>query len=103
MPIWIGLIALFFALPGAVNASVNLYDRFIANRGQKPSALTGRVGRWGIWVFNLISLALLGVVIAATWLYPPNASLPPTQSTATAAPATIPQLGRTSWLNLYNA
>jgi hypothetical protein len=86
MPIWIGLIALLVALPGSINACVSLYDRFLANRERQPMAATGRAWRWGLWAFNLISLALLSVVIVGTWIYPPSAPQNPPTLTQTAPP-----------------
>jgi hypothetical protein len=75
MPLWVGIIALVVALPGCINAMVSLYDRFLANR-ERPVALpAGKVGPVALWSFNLISLALLGVVIVGTWIYPPTANI----------------------------
>ena len=110
MPLWVGIIALFVALPGAVNASVMLYDRFFAKRPVKPmTTFPQRAGRLGIWLFNLISLALLGVVIVATWIYPPRMPAVWTATSPTLSRDEIDRLkydaslrlGRLSWMNIY--
>lgn len=101
MPLWVGIIALFVALPGSINALVGLYDRFLADRERGPMPpLAGPASRWSLRLFNLISLALLVVVVIATW-FPPKT--PPTQGSPPETPVIAPQLGRISWLNLYNA
>jgi hypothetical protein len=87
MPIWIGLIALVIALPGCCNALVGLYDRFFAKAGAKPLSPIIKPG-FGLTLFNVIGLALLGAIIV-TWIYPPQVPVvwtatpqPPPSSTA---------------------
>jgi hypothetical protein len=115
---WVALTALVVALPGSINACVSLYDRFLANRERKPVP-TGQTGGLGLWVFNLISLALLGTVVVGTWILPPRAA--PVQPPAVPSTATAPassnastnelqrlkyeanvRLGRVSWSNIHN-
>jgi hypothetical protein len=68
----IGILALVIALPGACNALVSLYDRFLAKPGQKPMALSGAThGIWAIRLFNVIGLVILAVVVAQTWFVQP--------------------------------
>jgi hypothetical protein len=76
----IGILALIIALPGACNALVSLYDRFLAEPGETPMALSGAThGIWAIRLFNVIGLAILAVIVAQTWFVqpaqPPHPSL----------------------------
>lgn len=71
----IGILALIIALPGACNALVGLYDRFLAKPGAKPLALSGATrGIWAIRLWNIIGLVLLALVIGQIWFIPPPPS-----------------------------
>jgi hypothetical protein len=69
----LAIAALIIALPSCCNALVSLYDRFFAKPGARPMALSsGTPGLWALRLFNVIGVALLGVIIAQTWISPPN-------------------------------
>lgn len=66
------LLGLAFAFVSALNNGLALYDRFLAKAGAKPMAfVSGAKGRWAFWLFNVIGLALVGVIIAQWFLPPP--------------------------------
>jgi hypothetical protein len=68
-PQLIGIAALVLAAPGACNALVSLYDRFLA---KKDGAVSLPVSGLAIRISNVLGLCLLAIIIAQTWFLPVN-------------------------------
>ena len=84
MPISVNLLiaiaAVFLAIPVAVHACVWLYDRFRPKGNGAVPSQSKSPWRWSLAIFNIIGVALIGLIIARTWFIPPPPEPEPAQA-----------------------